>query len=118
MRIGRRHFTLTKSNVRAALPRRVVMSSFVPKDATKEVDNNGAFRRSESSFRKTIQVSDAEGMFSGKGAACGEKVGTRRILFLFLAAGRYVLYISYACPWANRCLATMYMKVGGLFGAR
>jgi putative glutathione S-transferase len=26
-------------------------------------------------------------------------------------AGRYHLYISYACPWANRCLAAMYMKV-------
>eukprot|EP00968_Pinguiococcus_pyrenoidosus_P001725 scaffold79_cov259-Pinguiococcus_pyrenoidosus.AAC.4 len=23
---------------------------------------------------------------------------------------RYHLYISYACPWANRCLATMYLK--------
>lgn len=24
--------------------------------------------------------------------------------------GRYHLYVSYACPWANRCLAAMYMK--------
>jgi len=27
-------------------------------------------------------------------------------------AGRYHLYISLACPWANRCLATLYVKVG------
>ena len=27
-------------------------------------------------------------------------------------AGRYHLYISYACPWADRCLAVLYMKVG------
>lgn len=27
-----------------------------------------------------------------------------------LAAGRYILYISYACPWAARCLATLYLK--------
>jgi len=25
--------------------------------------------------------------------------------------GRYHLYISYACPWANRCLTTLYLKV-------
>ncbi|CAL8464887.1 g4422 [Coccomyxa elongata] len=25
-------------------------------------------------------------------------------------AGRYHLYISWACPWANRCAATMYLK--------
>lgn len=29
---------------------------------------------------------------------------------LLLAAGRYHLYISYACPWANRALATLYLK--------
>lgn len=28
-----------------------------------------------------------------------------------LAAGRYHIYISYACPWANRVLATLKMKV-------
>lgn len=27
------------------------------------------------------------------------------------AAGRYTLYISYACPWANRCLAVLKLKV-------
>lgn len=27
-------------------------------------------------------------------------------------AGRYHLYVSLACPWANRCLATLYLKVG------
>jgi glutathionyl-hydroquinone reductase len=24
--------------------------------------------------------------------------------------GRYVLIVSHACPWANRCVATMYLK--------
>jgi hypothetical protein len=28
-----------------------------------------------------------------------------------VTANRYHLYISYACPWANRCLATLYLKV-------
>ena len=27
------------------------------------------------------------------------------------AAGRYHLYISWACPWANRCAAMLYLKV-------
>ncbi len=26
-------------------------------------------------------------------------------------AGRYHLYVSYACPWACRCLSALYMKV-------
>lgn len=30
---------------------------------------------------------------------------------VFNAGGRYHLYIAYACPWANRCLAVLYMKV-------
>lgn len=31
------------------------------------------------------------------------------------AAGRYHLYVATACPWAARCLATLYLK--GLQGA-
>lgn len=27
------------------------------------------------------------------------------------AAGRYHLYVAYACPWASRCLAALYLKV-------
>lgn len=27
-----------------------------------------------------------------------------------MSANRYVLYISYACPWANRCLAVLQLK--------
>ena len=30
---------------------------------------------------------------------------------LHAAAGRYHLYISLACPWANRCLAVRNLKV-------
>lgn len=29
---------------------------------------------------------------------------------LFTTANRYTLYISYACPWANRCLAVLKLK--------
>lgn len=27
-----------------------------------------------------------------------------------IAAGRYHLYVSYACPWASRCVAGLYLK--------
>ncbi|CAL5229131.1 g12399 [Coccomyxa viridis] len=48
--------------------------------------NEGEFKRKESTFRKWI----------GKD--------------LPAEAGRYHLYISYGCPWACRCLATLAMK--------
>lgn len=31
---------------------------------------------------------------------------------VYAEGGRYHLYISYACPWASRCLAVLNMKVG------
>lgn len=54
--------------------------------------HNGEFKRTESSFRHFIsRESGAE--FPPE-------------------AGRYHLYISYACPWASRCLA--FLKLKGL----
>ncbi|CAI5738675.1 unnamed protein product [Hyaloperonospora brassicae] len=58
--------------------------------ATWAVSTKGAFQRDASKFRKWIEPSpDAE----------------------FPAArDRYHLYVSLACPWAHRCLATVYLK--------
>jgi len=56
--------------------------------ALEEIDDKGAFKRVASSFRNIIRK------------------GTR----FEPEPGRYHLYISYACPWASRCLAVLYMK--------
>lgn len=48
-----------------------------------DVDEKGAFKRKPTAFRHTIE----------KGGAFPP------------AKGRYILYISYACPWASRCAA-------------
>ena len=51
---------------------------------------NGAFVREASKFRNWIEpAADAE---------------------FPAATHRYHLYVSLACPWAHRCLATLYMK--------
>lgn len=57
-----------------------------------EVSASGAFVRISSSFRNFISR-DPNSPFPAE-------------------AGRYHLYISYACPWASRCLA--YLKIKGL----
>ncbi|KIY92404.1 putative glutathione S-transferase [Monoraphidium neglectum] len=54
--------------------------------AVDETDK-GAFVRTDAGFRSHI----GEGPFEAE-------------------AGRYHLYISLACPWANRCLAGIYLK--------
>ena len=51
---------------------------------------NGAFIRSESLFRDIVSI-DHE-IFKPE-------------------ANRYHLYISYACPWANRCLTGTYIFI-------
>lgn len=50
--------------------------------------NSGSFQRTASSFRNAIEPG---GRFPPE-------------------AGRYHLYISLACPWANRCLAVFHLK--------
>nr|BAK00626.1 predicted protein [Hordeum vulgare subsp. vulgare] len=62
------------------------------RSALDEVTDTGAFDRTPSTFRSFV---------SSDGAARFPAV-----------AGRYHLYVSYACPWASRCLA--YLKLKGL----
>ncbi|KAG7675170.1 hypothetical protein Ndes2526B_g08028 [Nannochloris sp. 'desiccata'] len=63
-------------------------SSTAPRTALAETDSKGAFTRKDSAFRNFIEK--------------GTKFEPE--------AGRYHLYVSLACPWANRCVAAMYMK--------
>lgn len=58
-------------------------------DALDEASAAGHFVRTAAGFREIISPSHA--VFQP-------------------AANRYHLYISYACPWANRCLAMLYLK--------
>ncbi|KAF3972250.1 hypothetical protein ACB098_07G048000 [Castanea mollissima] len=57
-----------------------------------EMSDSGAFIRTASTFRNIISR-DPSSLFPAE-------------------AGRYHLYISYACPWASRCLS--YLKIKGL----
>lgn len=57
-----------------------------------EISDSGAFTRSDSTFRQFVSK-DPNSQFPAE-------------------SGRYHLYISYACPWACRCLA--YLKIKGL----
>jgi len=58
------------------------------KGALAQVDTKGKFVRKESTFRDEIK----------KGGKYPPE------------SGRYVLYVSYACPWASRCLAVLHLK--------
>lgn len=62
------------------------------RSALDEMSNSGAFLRTASTFRNFISR-DPSSQFPAE-------------------SGRYHLYISYACPWASRCLA--YLKIKGL----
>ncbi|EMS60101.1 hypothetical protein TRIUR3_07798 [Triticum urartu] len=62
------------------------------RSALDEVTDTGAFDRTPSTFRSFVSR-DASARFPA-------------------VAGRYHLYVSYACPWASRCLA--YLKLKGL----
>ncbi|KAK9841321.1 hypothetical protein WJX74_003883 [Apatococcus lobatus] len=85
---------LTILSVEAFTPKRSVIRSFsTPAMASKaqtavEETDGGAFKRTDAEFRNWIQ-SDSD--FAPE-------------------AGRYHLYISYACPWACRCLTFLYLK--------
>ena len=60
--------------------------------AVDEIEKSGAFVRSPSTFRNFISRDQGS---------------------TFLPeSGRYHLYISYACPWASRCLS--FVKIKGL----
>lgn len=62
------------------------------RSALDEMSATGAFVRTPSTFRNIISQ-DPNSPFPAE-------------------SGRYHLYISYACPWASRCLA--YLKIKGL----
>jgi glutathionyl-hydroquinone reductase len=62
------------------------------RSAVDETSDSGAFLRTASTFRNFISQ-DPKSQFPAE-------------------FGRYHLYISYACPWASRCLA--YLKIKGL----
>lgn len=62
------------------------------RSALDEISDSGAFVRTVSTFRNLISR-DPDSQFAAE-------------------SGRYHLYISYACPWASRCLA--YLKIKGL----
>ena len=62
------------------------------RSALDEVTDSGAFDRTESTFRSSVSR-DSSARFPA-------------------VPGRYHLYVSYACPWASRCLA--YLKLKGL----
>lgn len=62
------------------------------RSAIDEVSEIGSFTRTASTFRNFI-LRDPNSQFPAE-------------------SGRYHLYISYACPWASRCLA--YLKIKGL----
>lgn len=65
------------------------MSGFAVRDALAEVNGDGKFVRVASGFREII--SESHPVYKPE-------------------AGRYHLYISYACPWANRCLVMAKLK--------
>ncbi|KAM0887963.1 hypothetical protein ACQ4PT_028642 [Festuca glaucescens] len=75
----------------AATPLSVKMA----RSALDEVTDSGAFDRSPSTFRSFVSR-DSSAPFPA-------------------VARRYHLYVSYACPWASRCLA--YLKLKGLDSA-
>lgn len=60
------------------------------RDSLEEVNVKGEFIRTDSAFRQFIK-DDPAAKFPAE-------------------SGRYHLYVSYACPWANRCLAVRALK--------
>jgi hypothetical protein len=65
------------------------MSNFKAKDSLAEMEGKGAFVRTASVFRETISLEHPKYQPE---------------------FNRYHLYISLACPWANRCLIVLKLK--------
>ncbi|KAM6551538.1 hypothetical protein CsatB_001346 [Cannabis sativa] len=74
------------------LPNSFKLSVRMARSALDEMSESGAFARTASTFRNIISR-DPNSEFP-------------------VESGRYHLYISYACPWASRCLA--YLNIKGL----
>uniref|UniRef100_A0A7C9DNE9 Glutathione transferase n=1 Tax=Opuntia streptacantha TaxID=393608 RepID=A0A7C9DNE9_OPUST len=71
-------------------PRNQITLFSMARSALDEVAESGAFKRSASTFRNFISR-DPGSTFLPE-------------------SGRYHLYISYACPWASRCLSALKIK--------
>lgn len=81
-------------------------------DAQKNIlawaSKDGAFRRQASSFRNVIEKG---GEFPPeKGKLLNRERWPKMMLNLVVCSGRYHLYISHACPWANRTAIVRRLK--------
>ena len=82
-----------RSDIRSSLRKTFAASmSTVAHTAMDETSKSGAFVRTESVFRKWVRASP-----QGPNDFPAEQ-------------GRYHLYVSYACPWASRCLFVRSVK--------
>ncbi len=107
--------------------------------ALDEMGNKGEFARKESVYRQWIRKGsefepEGEGTQAvgqlGDGVRIPAALGctaqaaaalppwpaqyvTNRSHTVPIAAGRYHLYVSLACPWASRCVAALNMKASG-----
>jgi putative glutathione S-transferase len=52
----------------------------------------------------------SQGAFKRSASVCRDFVSARSTSQYPAAASRYRLYVSYACPWASRCLAFLSLK--------
>nr|CAD1839188.1 unnamed protein product [Ananas comosus var. bracteatus] len=85
-------FSPSPSSRIVSLSRPLAFSLKMARSALDEMTESGAFNRSPSTFRNFISK-EKTAQFPAE-------------------SGRYHLYISYACPWASRCLS--YLKLKGL----
>ncbi|KAL9375738.1 hypothetical protein Peur_032617 [Populus x canadensis] len=82
-----------KNNISFILPQLSLKCNLqMARSAIDETSDTGAFKRTASTFRNFISK-EPNSQFPPE-------------------SGRYHLYVSYACPWASRCLA--YLKIKGL----
>ena len=105
------------------------------RSALDEMSTKGEFKRTDSTYRDHVKIGtrfEPEGKLgtaqaSAKGSKqCWSKYSAVTCMRCMLscpqslrvsdlhavaAAGRYHLYIAYACPWASRCLAVRNLKV-------
>ena len=93
--------------------RRLAVSPQAARTALEEMGSKGEFVRKESDYRKWVKPGSEfppEGERDGQSTlpACHVLTDVKSI---YGAAGRYHLYISWACPWASRCAAALYLKV-------
>ncbi|XP_047308520.1 glutathionyl-hydroquinone reductase YqjG-like [Impatiens glandulifera] len=96
IKLNHRHRICTDSSLKQLLSPLIQAFPKSPFEITSlsftKMAESGAYVRSPSTFLNTVSK-DPNSFFNAE-------------------AGRYHLYVSYACPWASRCLA--YLKIKGL----